>query len=124
MKVEDILRTYTRPEQLLGSEPVKQELLHELRAQKRVNSRLYGVLFGVVCALMLVAITAVVSDLVKGQQMRTVVLTAAGLSVPVMIEWMRRVVREWSQLNLLITLVSHDNEDGIQALIQKLISGL
>jgi hypothetical protein len=37
-------------------------------------------------------------------------------------EWMRRVIREWSQLNLLITLVANSDESSIQLLIQKLAS--
>jgi hypothetical protein len=35
---------------------------------------------------------------------------------------MRRVIREWSQLNLLITLVAGSDENSIQLLIQKLLS--
>jgi 3'-phosphoadenosine 5'-phosphosulfate sulfotransferase (PAPS reductase)/FAD synthetase len=121
--IEEILRAHARPAQALDAEPIKQQLLEDLHAQKRANSRLYGVLFGAVCLVTLVAVVAVAADLINVQQARITLLTAAGITVPVMLEWMRRVVREWSQLNLLITLVSHDNESGIQALIQKLISG-
>jgi len=122
MRIEAILKKHARPPILLSSEPVKKGLLFDLRAQKRFNSAVYAVLFAVVCAVSVLAIAALFTDLLKGQTNRTAILTSAGVGVPVMLEWMRRVVREWSQLNLLITLVAHSDEAAIQDLIQKLLS--
>ena len=122
MKLEAILRKNARSPVLMSSEPVKKGMLADLRVQKRFNSFVYAVLFAAVCAVSLMAIAALFTDLVKGQTNRTTILAGAGVGVPVMLEWMRRVVREWSQLNLLITLVAHSDEGSIQALIQKLLS--
>jgi hypothetical protein len=122
MKIEAILRKHARSATLLSSEPVKKGLLADLGAQKRFNSVVYAILFAAVCAVSLMAIAALFTDLVKAQANRTGILAGAGVGVPLALEWMRRVVREWSQLNLLITLVGHSDERSIQALIQKLLS--
>jgi len=122
MKIDAILKKYARSATLLSTEPVKEGLLEDLREQKRLNSRLYSVLFGVVCVMGLIAIASLATDVLKGQGIRTAILAADGIGVPVALEWIRRVVREWSQLNLLITLVSYSDEGAIQDLIQKLLS--
>jgi hypothetical protein len=70
----------------------------------------------------LIAIASLVTDVIRGQALRTGILAADGIGVPIALEWIRRVVREWSQLNLLITLVSHSDEGAIQDLIHKLLS--
>jgi hypothetical protein len=121
MTIEAILTKHVRSSTLLATEPVKMDLLNDLRSQKKANSYLYGVLFAVVCVLSTLTLCALAFDLIKAETLRTGVLTASGLGVPFGIEWMRRVVREWSQINLLITLVSHSDEASIQLLIEKLM---
>jgi hypothetical protein len=67
-------------------------------------------------------VTAVVVDLAADHKSRITLLAAAGIPVPFMLNSMRRAAEQWSQLTLLITLVSHSDEKGIQALIEKLLS--
>ena len=122
MTLETILKRHARSAVLLSTEPVKKALLTDLSAQKRFNSGVYAVLFVIVCAISLMAIAALFTDLMRAETNRTAVLAGAGVGIPVILEWMRRVVREWSQLNLLITLVGHSDEASIQALIQKLLA--
>lgn len=122
MKIESILAKHARPPSLHSAEPVKQGLLEDLRAQKLFDSRLYGALFAVVSVITLVGVATLLIDLMNGQTVRSKILAGAGVGIPFMLEWVRRVVREWSQLNLLITLVGHSDESAIQALIQKLLS--
>ena len=122
MSIQDTLKKYAKPAAALSDEPVKQRLLADLNAQKRFNSRVYTVLFTLICAIILLGIAALLTDVMKGQTQRYALIAAAGVSIPTTMEWMRWVIREWSQLNLLITLVANSDESSIQLLIQKLAS--
>jgi len=122
MSIQDTLKKYAKPAAALSDEPVKQRLLADLNAQKRFNSRVYTVLFTLICAIILLGIAALLTDVMKGQTQRYALIAAAGVSIPTTMEWMHRVIREWSQLNLLITLVANSDESSIQLLIQKLAS--
>ncbi len=122
MKLKRILDKYSRPTVLLGAEPVKKGLLTDLQAQKRFNNILYVVLFVFVCSVGVLSGTALLLDLVRGSSKRIGLLVSAGVGLPFMLGWISRVVREWSQLNLLITLVSRSDESAIQSLIQKLLT--
>lgn len=123
MTVEDILRKHHRPRVMLGREPVKRALLVDLEAHKRLNGRLYGITFAIVCLFSVMLIAAVTADVISGEGTRQTIATGAGITAPLALAWMRRVAREWSQANLLLTLVSHSDEAAIQSLIDKLASG-
>ena len=122
MRYEKTLRKYQRTGAALSGEPVKSGLLADLKAQKRFNSILYSVLFVAICSVSIATIMALFTDLVQAGTQRTLILSGAGVTVPGALEWLRRTVREWSQLNLLITLVARSDEDAIQELIRKLLS--
>lgn len=122
MQIETILRKHARPESLLAAEPVKKALLADLRAHKRLNSRIYAVLFGFECALGVLAIAALFTDLVHGTNARETILGAAGIGIPATLVAIQRVVREWSNSNLLITIIGHSDESAVQALIEKLLT--
>lgn len=122
MSIRNILQRHAKPAAALSDEPVKQGLLADLNAQKKFNSTVYTVLFIFICAIALLGFAALLTDTFKGQNQRYALIAAAGVSIPTTLEWMRRVIREWSQLNLLITLVGGSDENSIQLLIQKLLS--
>jgi hypothetical protein len=122
MSIQNILQKYARPAVALSDEPVKQGLLADLNAQKKFNSRVYTVLFIFICAIAVLGFAALLTDAVKGLNQRYALIAAAGVSIPTTLEWMRRVIREWSQLNLLITLVGSSDEKSIQLLIERLLS--
>jgi hypothetical protein len=123
MPVRKILKKYARPASLHAAEPVKTRLLADLRAARKLNSRLYSVLFGVLCVLTLIAMAALAADAITGRNIRYTVVAGAGVSLPALVAWMRKVIREWSESELLITLVAHSNEATIQTVLQKLLSG-
>jgi hypothetical protein len=122
MTIQEILSKYERSKALYGGEPVKASLLEDLNAQKKSCNRIYGTLFVVICAITVVAVVAVIVDLSSDHKSRIVLLSAAGIPIPFMLSSMRRSAEQWSQLTLLITLVSHSDENAIQALIEKLLS--
>jgi len=122
LAIVEILKKYVQPATVLSAEPVKADLVKDLAAQKRFNSVVYGILFTAVCIVFVIAIVALTTGLLNTQSGRIKLLSLAGVTVPAMLEWIRRVVREWSQLSLLLTLVSHSDERAIQALLQKLLS--
>lgn len=122
MSIRNILQKHARPAAALSDEPVKQGLLADLNAQKKFNSRVYTILFVFICAIAALGFATLLTDAIKGQNQRYALIAAAGVSIPTTLEWMRRVIREWSQLNLLITLVGGSDENSIQLLIQKLLS--
>jgi hypothetical protein len=120
--VESILEKYDLPSELLGAEPAKAPLLEDLNAQKRACNRIYGIYFSVVCVVTLISIAAVIIDLLSTGARHLAVISTAGISVPFMLNSMRRSAEQWSQVTLLITLVSHSDEKAIQSLIKKLLS--
>jgi hypothetical protein len=122
MSIRNILQKHAKPAAALSDEPVKQGLLADLSDQKKFNTKVYTVLFVFICAMVLLGFVALVTDTIKGQNQKYALIAAAGVSIPTSLEWMRRVIREWSQLNLLITLVGGSDETSIQLLIQKLLS--
>jgi hypothetical protein len=122
MTIEDILKKYDRPTTLHGSEPVKADMLEDLSLQKKSCNRIYGILFAVVCLLTAISVAALVVDLVRDQKSRILLLSAAGIPIPFLLNSMRRLAEQWSQSTLLITLVSHSDERTIQNLIDKLLS--
>src|SRR4051794_37482818 len=122
MTTAAILNKYQRSRVLLSTEPVKQGLLDDLQKQKKFTSILYAILFAVVTVVTFIAIWAVLTDLHRGQSVKTAIVASAGIGVPASLIWMRAVIREWTKSNLLITLVSHSDEATIQSLIKKLLS--
>ena len=122
MTVEEILTKYERPEALHGGEPVKAPLLKDLNTQKRSCNRIYGSLFGIVCLVTLISVIAVVIDLMSDHKSHITLLAVAGIPVPFMLNSLRRSAEQWSQLTLLITLVSYSDEKTIQGVIKKLLA--
>jgi hypothetical protein len=122
MTTDMILRKYLAPRGAFDREPVKDALLKDLRAQKRFNNILYIIFFASVCIVYLIVISGLITDLVTNQTARQAIFAAAGISVPFTLNYMRKVVGEWSKINLLLTLIGHSDESSIQALIAKVMS--
>ena len=122
MTTEMVLKKYAIPRGALDRESVKDALLADLREQKRWNNRLYIVFFSAICVVYLIAVSGAVTDLIKNQTARVTILAAAGIGIPFVLNYMRKVVSEWSKTNLLITLVGHSDEASSQMLIEKLIA--
>ena len=122
MRVDEILREYRRSQVLFDQEPVKDDLLADLRAQKTFNNRLYLGILVAVSILYVIAMIALAADLLKSQAERITIMTGAGVGIPFILNFMRSIVGEWSKTNLLITVISHSDEASIQSLIEKLLS--
>ena len=122
MTIIEILQKYIRPASLHSSEPVKQQLMDDLRGQHKLNTFIYGLVLVIVLLITLIGVAVMLFDLYQGQFLRLHVLATAGAGIPFVIELMRRVVRELSQLNLLIIIVAHSDEKSIQKLLHTLLS--
>lgn len=121
MTLKSIAQKHHVPAGVLSEDLARDALLADLRANIKLHSRLSAILFGTICTLTFIAIVALAFDLAKGEQLRITIVAAAGLSIPALIEMMRRTVREWSQTNLMVTLVSHSDEQATQVLLKKLL---
>ncbi len=121
MRLEAIVSKYLIPQGVWSTEPVRDALWADLADNKRFYSRLHLIYLGLVVAVVVLAITALAFDLASGQAARTLVLATAGLSLPALLELMRRANRDCGQIILIMTLVAHSDEKGIQALLKKLI---
>jgi len=121
MTLRSIAQKYHVPAGVFSEGLARDAMLVDLKANLRLHSRLSGVFFGVICAVTLLTIGALAFDLLNGRRLHMAIVAAAGLSIPALLEMMRREVQEWSQTNLLVTLVSHSDERAVQALLDKLL---
>jgi hypothetical protein len=122
VSITTILKRHARPASLHSAEPIKQQLLTDLKEHRQLTSRIYAVIFVFVCIITAIGVGTLLVDLANGQAFRLHILATAGVAVPLMLDLMRRLVREWSQANLLVTLVGHSDESAIQAIIHKLLA--
>jgi hypothetical protein len=122
MRLQAILQKHARSRVLFDQEPVKDRLLEDLKQHKKLNNSLYIVYFSAVCVVCAAAVAGLLSDLFSGTRAREAILAGAGVALPVALQLLRSTVREWSQTNLLITLVGYSDETQVQALIEKLLS--
>jgi hypothetical protein len=122
MSADDLLRKYRRSRVLLDQEPVKNDLLADLRAEKSFNNRRYMAILTAVTILYIIAMIALAADLIGNQAARLTIFAGSGIGIPFILNFMRSVASEWSKTNLLITLISHSDESSIQSLIDKLLS--
>jgi hypothetical protein len=120
--LQNILKKHTRSRLLLDKEPVKGQLLEELRAHRKLNDILYAVYFGAVLIVLLAAIYALVSGVVTNSSVKIGILGGAGITVTGMLTLIRGAVREWSQSNLLVVLVGQSDETQIQKILDALIA--
>jgi hypothetical protein len=121
MTLKNIAEKNVRSPVLLDQEPVRDQLLTDLKEHQRLNSRLYSVYFGAVCVVCLAAVGALIFGLVTGITAQLGVLASAGITVPAMLVLMRSAVREWSQTNLMIALVRNAKETQIQQILDTLL---
>jgi len=124
MMLRSIAQKYHVPAGVLSEDLARDALLADLRANIKLHSRLSAILFGTICMITIIAVLALAFDLVKGEKLHITIVAAAGLSIPALLEMMRRTVREWSQTNLMVTLVSHSDEQATQVLLKKLLKGV
>jgi hypothetical protein len=120
--LQQILEKHRRSRILFDQEPVKEELLRDLRAHRSLHRKLYAVYFTVVLTVVAAAVGAMVADLFTGSGARGAVVTAAGFTVAGVLTLLQRAVREWSQTDLLLRLLPHADEAQIQRAIEALLS--
>ena len=65
----------------------------------------------------------IVLDARDGRPVRTNVLAAAGVTFPLMLELVRRTVREWSRADLLVVLSRRLEPGQLQPIIDRLLDG-
>ncbi len=121
MTLRSIAQKHHVPAGILSEGIARDALLADLRENLKLYGRLSAILFGAICVVTLLAIAALALDLLNGEKLHITIVAAAGLSIPALLEMMRRAVREWSQTHLIVTLVSHSDERAAQALLDKLL---
>jgi hypothetical protein len=119
--LEAILLQHYRPAGLMGAENVRVELQRDLKKHARLTAVLYALLVVVALTAFVFAVWSAALGCTTGVG-RTKV-AASGISVVAAMEFMRRTARQWSQTNLLITLVPRMTEAQVQVLIGKLVEG-
>jgi len=119
MRLETRLLKYLRPVALLGSEPIKELLLKDLEGHRRVVRNLYWICFAIVCAAAIVALAAVTIDVYRGNSHRGTAAVGSGVAIPVLVGLMRGIVRDWSQVDLVLRVIRLSDEATIQLFIQK-----
>lgn len=122
MRWEKTLLKYLRPVGLLGSEPIKKSLVKDLEGNRRLSRNLYWICFAIVCAGAFVAVAAVAIDAYRGNSHRSAAIVGAGVTIPVLIGLMRGIVREWSQMDLMLRVIAQSDEATIQLFLQKMLS--
>jgi len=122
VKLQKILETYYRPRDLMGADPVKDQLLRHLSSNRRLYGRLYGFYFGVVLVVFGAAFWAMITDVYRGTGARGAILAGAGVTIAGMLKLLQGAVREWSQMDLLLRLLSNADESRIQRVIETLLS--
>lgn len=120
MNLDTILQKHFTPAGVLGGTGSR-ALERDLRRHARLNATIYAgllvVLLAILCALAIVVYT----DARDGQNVRISLLAGAGVTVPVVLEWIRRTVREWSQANLMTLLARKLEGPQLQSVMGKLI---
>ena len=113
----DIVRSHT-PDGALGpmGSKEKKALLKDLERHRKLNTSIYLASFLFIVLTLSIGLVSVVFDLIKGSGARIALLAAAGVSVPAMLEIMRRAVREWTQTDLLLTLIKHSDPEQVRSL--------
>lgn len=122
MRWEKTLLKYLRPVGLLGSEPIKKSLVKDLEGHRRLTRNLYWICFAIVCAGAFVAVAAVAIDVYRGSSHRTAAIVGAGVTIPVLIGLMRVIVREWSQMDLMLRVIAQSDEATIQLFLQRMLN--
>ena len=119
MTVQQILAKHYQPAGVMGDASTSLE--SDLQAHARLNAIIYTALFAVLLVILGVVGTMLIHDAQEGHNARTSVLAGAGLSVPIVVEMIRRTVREWSQASLMALLAKRLEGPQLQAVIEKLI---
>jgi hypothetical protein len=119
MTTQQILAKHYQPSGVLGGGSAGLE--RDLRAHAQLNARIYAALFVLLAVILTVVLAMVVQDAREGRSVQIGVLAGAGLTVPAILEMIRRTVREWSQANLMALLSRKLSGPQVQAIIEKLI---
>lgn len=122
MRWETRLLKYLHPVGLLGSEPIKKLLVRDLERHRRLARNLYWICFSIVCVAAFVAVAAVAIDVYRGNSHRTSTIVGAGVTIPVLVGLMRRIVRDWSQMDLALRMIAQSDEATIQLFLQKMLN--
>jgi len=122
MTVQRILEKHFTPAGVLGSSSAT-SLDRDLRHHARLNAVIYTVLMIVLITILVGYTFMVIEDTRDGGRSRTTLLAGAGLTFPVVLEFIRRTVREWSEASLIARLCRGLEPAQRQTVIEKLVEG-
>jgi hypothetical protein len=121
MSVRDILEKHFQPAGVMGPND-SSSLLEDLQRHVRLNTVLYFLLVGVLVVILLGYSLVVAADVRTGTGVRVTTMAGAGLTFPVILEFIRRAVREWSEAVLIIRLCERLDGPQVQATVAQLIA--
>jgi hypothetical protein len=121
MALEAILKRHWKPAGTAGGKAVKAPMLAELEQHRGRMRFLYLLLFAITSVLALVAALSLLFLWRNGGKPSVAALAGAGITVPAMLELMRRVGREWSRTELVCNVARHSTDAEIQKWIEKLL---
>ncbi len=120
MTTQQILERHYQPAGIMGGGE-SAALERDLQAHARLNSIIYTALFAVLLVILITVLIMIVEDAREGRSARVGILAGAGVTVPVVLEMIRRTIREWSQASLMARLAGQLEGPQMQAIIEKLI---
>ena len=120
MTVQRILAKHYQPAGLAGSS-TSAALERDLLRHAKWNAVAYVVLFVLFLIVLIAAGAMVFNDAREGRSVRTTVLAGAGITLPIILDLIRRTVREWSRADLMAVLCRRLDGSQLQAVIEKLI---
>lgn len=120
--VRSILVKHHQPAGLAGTTSAT-ALERDLTRHVKWMALSYGVLFVLMVVILLSVGAVIVLDARDGRPVRTNVLAAAGVTFPLMLELVRRTVREWSRADLLVVLSRRLEPGQLQPIIDRLLDG-
>jgi hypothetical protein len=120
MTVETILAKHFQPAGVLGGTS-SGELERDLRRHARLNATIYALLLLLLVAILLGVALVIGADVRDQRNTRTALLTGAGVTFPIILELVRRAVREWSRASLVAVLCRGLKGPQLQSVIETLL---
>jgi hypothetical protein len=108
------------PTFLASPKPIKSELRATLAEQTRKSGVRYAIVFVVAFILILILVAILLHDVLSGTQQYTG-LAVAGLGIPVVLTALWNVGREWTQSNLMLTLIANSDETTARSIVRVMV---
>jgi hypothetical protein len=120
MKMEHLLAKHQRPVGLAGG-ATNAALERDLVRHVRWMAIGYASLFVLLTVFLIGFGIVTVNDVRNGRAVGTGILTAAGVTFPLLMELLRRTVREWARADLMVVLSRRLDASQLQVIVDHLL---